>query len=69
MDDMRIERIESAINEELDRQARTDTRRIDIRAMASRIDDLLRDGKSSYPPRAQMRDAKRPDQLNATNDG
>jgi hypothetical protein len=64
-----IERIETAINEELDRQARSDAHRIDIHAMASRIDDLLRDGTSSPTPRAEMRGAKRPDQLNATNDG
>ena len=64
-----IERIEAAISEELDRQARSDAHRIDIHAMASRIDDLLRDGQSGYSAKAQMRGAKSPEQLNATNDG
>lgn len=69
MDDMRIEKIETAINQELDRQAKSDASRIDIHAMASRIDDLLRDGQSGATASTQMGDAKRPDQLNATNDG
>jgi hypothetical protein len=69
MEDMRIERIETAISEELDRQAKSDAHRIDIHAMASRIDDLLRDGQSTYSPKAQMREAKRPAELNASNDG
>lgn len=69
MDSMRIEQIETAIHEELDRQARSDARRIDIHAMAERIDDLLQDGSRNYPPKAQMRDAKGPAELNASNDG
>ena len=66
---MRIEEIEAAIDQELDRQAKNGARRIDIHAMAERIDELLRTGPSSYSPRAQMRNAKRPTELNASNDG
>jgi hypothetical protein len=69
MTKVRVERIEEAINEELDRQAREGARRIDIHAMAERIDELLTNGQSTYSPRAQMRQAKRPAELNASNDG
>lgn len=69
MTDQRVERIEAAIDGELDRQAKDGARRIDIHALAIRIDELLRSGNSSYSPRAQMRTAKRPAELNASNDG
>jgi hypothetical protein len=69
MSSVRIGEIEAAIDQELDRQAKNGARRIDIHAMAEKIDELLRNGQSSYSPRAQMRGAKRPTELNASNDG
>jgi len=69
MSNLHTEQIEAAINQELDRQAKNGARRIDIHAMAERIEKLLRNGPSSYSPRAQMRNAKRPTELNASNDG
>lgn len=65
----RIERIEAAIDEELDRQAKDGARRIDIHALAGRIDELLLNNLSTPSPRSQMRTAKRPAELNASNDG
>jgi hypothetical protein len=65
----RIERIEAAIDEELDRQAKAGARRIDIHALAVRIGELMINGLSAPSPRAQMRNAKRPAELNASNDG
>jgi hypothetical protein len=58
-----------AIDQELDRQAKNGARRIDIHAMAEKIEELFRNSPSSYSPRAQMRSAKRPNELNASNDG
>ena len=69
MTDQRIERIEAAIDEELDRQAKDGARRIDIHALAGCIDELLQNNLSTSSPRAQMRTAKRPAELNASNDG
>lgn len=69
MSNLRIQQIEAVIDAELDRQARNGARRIDIHAMAEKIDELMRNGQSSYSPRAQMRGAKRPAELNASNDG
>jgi hypothetical protein len=69
MTNQRIERIEAAIDEELDRQAKDGARRIDIHALAARLDELLSNNLSSPSPRAQMRTAKRPAELNASNDG
>jgi hypothetical protein len=69
MTNQRIERLEAAINEELDRQARDGARRIDIHALAVRIDELLLSDFSTYSARAQMRQAKPPAELNASNDG
>jgi hypothetical protein len=69
MNQTRIERIESAIDEELNRQAHEGARRIDLHALAARIDELLDTEGSAPSPRQQMRDAKRPSQLNASNDG
>jgi hypothetical protein len=69
MTDQRIDRIEAAIDEELDRQAKEGARRIDVHALAGRIEDLFRNDFSTYSPRAQMRRAKRPAELNASNDG
>lgn len=69
MTETRLGRIEAAIDEELDRQARDGARRIDIHALAERIDELLESGLSTYSPRSQMRQAKRPAELNASNDG
>lgn len=64
-----IERIEATIDEELDRQAKDGARRIDIHALAARIDELVVNGVSAPSPRTQMRTAKRPAELNASNDG
>lgn len=64
----RKQAIASAISDELDRQARSAARRIDVYAMASAIDDRLHSRKpasDSY----EMRQAKRPSELNASNDG
>lgn len=69
MTNQRIERIETAIDEELDRQAKDGARRIDIHSVAIRIDELLCDSATTSSPRAQMRSAKRPAELNASNDG
>jgi len=69
MTNQRIERIEAAIDEELDRQAKDGARRIDIHALAARLDELLSNNLSAPSPRAQMRTAKRPAELNASNDG
>ena len=66
--DDRKETIASIISDELDRQSRSGAYRIDIDAMAAAIDRVL-EGAPRMPARAQMRQAKRPDQLNATNDG
>ena len=69
MSSVRVGEIEAAIDQELDRQAKNGARRIDIHAMAEKIEELVRNGPSSYSPRAQMRGAKRPNELNASNDG
>ena len=69
MSSVSVGQIEAAIDTELDRQAKNGARRIDIHAMAEKIDELFRDGQSNYSPRAQMRSAKRPNELNASNDG
>ena len=66
------ETIAHAISDELDRQSRSGASRIDIDAMASAIErniDRGMDRPARIPPRVQMRQAKRPDQLNAQNDG
>ena len=69
MTSVRVGQIEAAIDQELDRQAKNGARRIDIHAMAEKIEELLRDGQPGYSPRVQMRSAKRPNELNASNDG
>jgi hypothetical protein len=69
MNRTRIGRIETAIDEELDRQAHEGARRIDVHALAARIDELLDTDGLRPSPRQQMRDAKKPSQLNASNDG
>jgi hypothetical protein len=65
----RRETIALTISDELDRQARAGANRIDVDAMAAAIDGVLEGEGRRMPGRAQMRAAKRPDQLNATNDG
>ncbi len=67
--DDRTHTIESAISGELDRQARKGAIRIDIHAMASAIEDAIHGGDDSYTPREEMDEAKRPSELNASNDG
>jgi hypothetical protein len=69
MSNLRIQQIEATIDAELDRQARNGARRIDIHAMAEKIEELLSTSQSNFSPRAQMRSAKRPNELNASNDG
>ena len=69
MNQTRIERIESVIDEELDRQAHEGARRIDLHALAERIDERIDTDGAQPSPRQQMRDAKKPSQLNASNDG
>jgi hypothetical protein len=69
MSSVRAGQIEAAIDAELDRQAKDGARRIDIHAMAEKIDELFSNGQPGYSPRAQMQDAKRPAELNASNDG
>ena len=41
---------------------------VDVGAMAEAVDRAI-EGDGGMPARAQMQQAKRPDQLNATNDG
>ena len=69
MSSVRVQQIEAAIDAELDRQAKNGARRIDIHAIAEKIDDLVSNGQPGYSPRAQMQSAKRPAELNASNDG
>lgn len=69
MSSVSVQQIEATIDAELDRQAKNGARRIDLHAMAEKIDELLSNGQSSYSPRAQMQRAKRPAELNASNDG
>ena len=69
MTNQRIERIEAAIDEELDRQAKDGARRIDIHALAARLDELLGNGIRATRRAPQMRDGQAPAELNATNDG
>jgi hypothetical protein len=65
----RRDTIALTIHDELDRQARTGAYRIDVAAMAAAIENVLDSDGRRMPDRSQMRAAKRPDQLNATNDG
>lgn len=65
----RRQRIAEAISNELDRQARAGAIRIDVDEMAAAIDRIARGGRPDLPGIVQMRRARRPDQLNATNDG
>jgi hypothetical protein len=67
--DVRRQTIAETISSELDRQARAGAFRIDIDAMAAAIDRAVGRSRSAMPGMMQMRQAKRPDQLNATNDG
>lgn len=60
-DDPRRSAIATAIEAELNRQAHTDTARIDVDALAGAVDEAL----DPPPPAAE---GKRPDELNATND-
>lgn len=62
------ETIARAISEELDRQSQSGAWRIDVTAMASAIERRI-DRTNRVPASVQMRQARRPDQLNATNDG
>ncbi len=66
MHDPRTLTIPSAISDELDRQARAGAIRIDVDAMAVAIDSAI--DQPEMTGRQQMRAAKRPEQLNATND-
>lgn len=62
--------IVATISGELDRQARTGAKRIDINALASAIEGVVGEPRSPrVPPEVQMRQARRPEELNATNDG
>lgn len=61
--------IADAISSELDRQARAGAVRIDVEALATAVDRAVSRLRPSLPGRVQMRLARRPDQLNATNDG
>lgn len=63
----RREQIAHAISEELDRQSRSGALRIDVDALAAAIERRL-DEAREVSGRTQMRQARRPDQLNATND-
>lgn len=63
----RRDTIAHAISDELDRQSRTGASRIDIDAMAAAIENRI-EGQQRMSGRAEMRQARRPDQLNATND-
>ena len=67
--DVRRQTIAETISGELDRQARAGAFRIDIDAMAAAIDRAVGRGRTAMSSAMQMRQAKRPDQLNATNDG
>jgi hypothetical protein len=66
---VRTHTIESVISDELDRQARSGAKRIDVHAMASAIESAIGKPRRSPSPRMQMRQAKRPAELNASNDG
>jgi hypothetical protein len=61
------EAIADAIADELDRQSHAGASRIDVGAMAAAIARRI-GAAPEMPPRVQMRRAKRPDELNATND-
>jgi len=65
----RTDRIAYAISDELDRQARGGAARIDVGAMAEAVDRAIDGTATDATPREQMRQAKTPEQLNATNDG
>lgn len=67
--DDRRDAIAHVISDELDRQSRSGAYRIDVDAMATAIDRVLEGEPQRMPGRTEMRQAKRPDQLNATNDG
>jgi hypothetical protein len=67
--DVRRQTIAETISNELDRQARAGAFRIDVDALAAAIDRAVGRGRSAMSGVMQMRQAKRPDQLNATNDG
>jgi hypothetical protein len=69
MRDDRKENIATAISIELNRQSQAGAHRIDVDALAAAIDHALDQGIDAPTPRMQMRQARRPDQLNATNDG
>ncbi len=71
MDEMgdRTHAIESVISQELDRQAREGAIRIDIHAMASAIQGAIGGTEDAYSDREEMDEAKRPSELNASNDG
>lgn len=69
MSTFKTEWIEAAIDAELDRQARAGARRIDVHTLAERIGALVSEGQPSPSPKSQMRSAKRPAELNASNDG
>jgi hypothetical protein len=65
----RTHAIESVISEELDRQAREGAIRIDIHAMASAIEGAIGGSEDNYTDREEMDAAKRPSELNSSNDG
>ena len=67
--DVRKHTIAETISSELDRQARAGAFRIDVDAMAAAIDRAVGRGRSAVSGAMQMRQAKSPEQLNATNDG
>jgi hypothetical protein len=65
--DGRKRRIFDTLNEELVRQAETDLGVIDLVALAVAIDAAL--GGDGVMPGDEVDDGKRPDELNAANDG
>jgi hypothetical protein len=69
MSDTSIQRIEAAIDAELDRQARHGAQRIDVGALARTVAGLVDGEEPARLPRGEMRRAKPPSDLNASNDG